>query len=187
MRNVYDFDKTIYKGDSTLDFYIFCLRKQPSIVRWWPKQCYGAYLYKVKKITKTRMKEIFYSFLQDINSIELLVDQFWDKNLEKVMTWYVKQQKADDLIISASPEFLLKPVCEKLQIHYLIASKVNSNDGHYVGENCYGQEKVNRFKKEYPNEKIDCFYSDSYSDLPLAQLARVSYLVKDGQIYHWEQ
>ena len=25
--NVYDFDKTIYDGDSTLDFYIFSVKK----------------------------------------------------------------------------------------------------------------------------------------------------------------
>ena len=31
--NVYDFDKTIYKGDSTLDFYFFCLRKKPIIIK----------------------------------------------------------------------------------------------------------------------------------------------------------
>lgn len=25
--NVYDFDGTVYAGDSTVDFYFFCLRK----------------------------------------------------------------------------------------------------------------------------------------------------------------
>ena len=35
--NVYDFDNTIYKGDSTADFFIFCLRKHPKIVLVFPK------------------------------------------------------------------------------------------------------------------------------------------------------
>lgn len=31
--NVYDFDKTIYAGDSTIDFYLFCLKRQPAILQ----------------------------------------------------------------------------------------------------------------------------------------------------------
>ena len=30
--NVYDFDKTIYKNDSTADFFLYCLRKHPRII-----------------------------------------------------------------------------------------------------------------------------------------------------------
>lgn len=187
MRNVYDFDRTIYQGDCTLDFYIFCLGKYPLIIKWWPKQCYAIFLYKIKRISKTQMKERFYNFLRDINNIEILVNEFWNKNIVKIMEWYLQQQKADDLIISASPEFLLRPICKKLGVRFLIASKVNDKNGNYIGENCYGQEKVNRFIKEYPNEKINDFYSDSYSDTPLAQLATRAYLVKNGRIYDWEQ
>ena len=29
--NVYDFDKTIYYGDSTADFYLFCLKRHKKI------------------------------------------------------------------------------------------------------------------------------------------------------------
>lgn len=29
--NVYDFDKTIYNGDSTIDFYLYSLRKKPQL------------------------------------------------------------------------------------------------------------------------------------------------------------
>ena len=28
MRNIYDFDKTIYDGDSTVDFFLFCLKRE---------------------------------------------------------------------------------------------------------------------------------------------------------------
>ena len=30
--NVYDFDDTIYAGDSTVDFFFYCLKKKPAIV-----------------------------------------------------------------------------------------------------------------------------------------------------------
>ena len=36
-------------------------------------------------------------------------------------------KKDDDVIISASPEFLLKPICKKINIKYLIASNVDKN------------------------------------------------------------
>ena len=62
----------------------------------------------------------------------------------------------------------------------------NLKNGDYIGENCYGEEKVNRFYKEYPNGVIDEFYSDSDSDLPLAKLAKVAYKVnRKGQVHKW--
>ena len=30
--NVYDFDKTIYRGDSTMDFWRYCLKRYPKAV-----------------------------------------------------------------------------------------------------------------------------------------------------------
>ena len=54
------------------------------------------------------------------------------------------------------------------------------------GIDCAGIEKVLRFKKEYPDGVIDEFYSDSYSDMPLAELAKKAYMVdKQGKIYDW--
>lgn len=186
MRNVYDFDKTIYEGDSTIDFYLYCLKQYPFIIRWIPKQCCAFFLYKTKRITKTKMKEMFYSFFQDIRNIDLIVHSFWIKNENKVAKWYLRQKESTDLIISASPEFLLKPICEKLGISCLIASKVDNKTGAYNGENCYGEEKVRRFYAEYPTEKIKSFYSDSYSDTPLANLAEQAYLVRKNQLQDWK-
>ena len=31
--NVFDFDKTIYDGDCTVDFYMYCLKKYPVIYK----------------------------------------------------------------------------------------------------------------------------------------------------------
>ena len=57
--NVYDFDDTIYRGDSSVDFYIFCLRKNIKLLKYLPKQIKAVILYKLKKIDKNKMKEIF--------------------------------------------------------------------------------------------------------------------------------
>lgn len=187
MRNVYDFDKTIYDGDSTLNFYLFCVRQQPSILRWLPKQCYAILQYKTGKISKTKMKEEFYSFFQGIPDIQQFVEKFWIKEKAKIKNWYLEQQSDSDLIISASPEFLLRPICEELGIKYLIASKVDMYTGKYEGENCYGEEKVKRFYRDYANDTIGKFYSDSYSDTPLAELAEQAYIVKHNKLLSWER
>ena len=112
-------------------------------------------------------------------------EEFWDENAEHIKEWYLLQQREDDVVISASPEFLLRPICRRLGIHYLLASVVDKRTGMYYGLNCYGEEKVRRFRQTFDGE-IDAFYSDSFSDAPLANLAKRAYLVDGDQILPWE-
>lgn len=183
--NVYDFDGTIYDGDSTVDFFLFALKNKPGLLRFVPRQMWGFFLHGIKRIEKTELKECFFSFLSGIDA-QVLAEHFWELNRHKIYKWYLDQQKPDDMIISASPEFLLKPICEKLGIQHLIASKVDVRTGKFSGENCRGKEKVRRLAAEYGSAHIDQFYSDSHSDLPLAQLADQAFLVKKGSVTKWE-
>ena len=112
--------------------------------------------------------------------------KFWDTSEVKIKQWYLKQQKDDDVVISASPTFLLKEICERLEIRYLIASDVDINNGRFVGKNCYGIEKVKRFKQIFKEGPIQQFYSDSCSDMPLAKMANEAFLVKGDRIVIWE-
>lgn len=183
--NVYDFDGTIYNGDSTIDFFMYALKNNPAVLRCIPKQAWGFILYGAKQIDKTRLKEYFFSFLPAINTDKLL-EAFWDKHQHKIFDWYLKQQKQDDIIISASPKFLLQPICSRLGINHLIASEVDSKTGVYTGKNCHGQEKIRRLNEEYKVTRIDSFYSDSNSDLPLARIANKAFLIKRGIVKEWE-
>lgn len=182
--NVYDFDGTIYNGDSTVDFFLFALKKKPALIRFIPKQTKGFILYGLKRIKKTEMKEHFFSFLSGVEA-EKLLNEFWAHNQRKIYKWYLNQKKADDIIISASPEFLLKPVCSILGIHNLIASKVDIKTGKFSGKNCYGEEKVYRLFAEYQIDHIGEFYSDSYSDLPLSKIANRSFMINNGAVTDW--
>lgn len=186
--NVYDFDKTIYDGDSTADFYLFSLKRHKKILLLAPS-LFGAFFrfYVLKKGTKTQFKEKMYRFLQYCDT-ERDVEAFWRQNFHKIKSFYRQQQQADDVIISASPVFLLTPACEKLKIRYLIASRVDMHNGKYTGENCHGAEKVKQFYAKFGKDAvIDEFYSDSYSDTPLAQIARRAFLVKGETLAPWEQ
>ena len=183
--NVYDFDKTIYDGDSTMDFYHFCLKRHKGIFHLAFPLVKGAVRYYVLNIgTKTIMKENMYRFLTKIDAEKDIAD-FWKQNKLKIKTWYKAQQKHDDLVISASPYFLLKPICDYLGIKRLIASRVDVKTGKYTGENCHGDEKVKMFKEQYGDE-IDEFYSDSYNDEPLAKMSKKAFLVKGSDITEWQ-
>lgn len=182
--NIYDFDGTLYEGDSTVDFYYYVLKRNPQIIRFIPKQLLGFILYALKRIDKTSLKEYFFSFVRGID-IDRAVELFWEDNQKKIYSWYLDQQKKDDLIISASPEFLLKPICDRLGIKHLIASKVDTTTGKFISPNCRGEEKVTRLYNEYGVVRVNRFYSDSESDLPLAMLANDAFFIKNGNIMNW--
>lgn len=182
--NVYDFDGTIYDGDSSVDFYWYALKKKPYIICSLPKQLLGFVLYALKRIDKAKLKSYFFSFLSMIDGQELAAS-FWSIRHHKIFPWYHQQKSPDDIVISASPEFLLQPICQSLGIRCLIASKVDGNSGAFLSANCYGEEKVRRFYLECGEIPVDHFYSDSPSDEPMASLAHKAYLVKNGKITNW--
>ena len=133
---------------------------------------------------KTQFKEKMYRFLKYCD-IDRDLDDFWTIHDKKIKKWYLNQQKNDDVIISASPEFLLCPL-EKSFNFNVIGSKVDKFNGKYSGTNCYYEEKVVRFKEAYPKGTIDGFYSDHYSDEPLAVIANKAYIVNGDSIYEWD-
>ncbi len=183
--NVYDFDETIYSGDSTRDFYFYSIKKHPLLLRFLPKQGWAFLKYMFGIINKTKFKEQFYIFLSGIEDIDNEVSCFWDKNIAKIKSWYLDVKRDDDVIISASPEFLLRPVSEKLSFT-LMASRVDRKSGLTDGKNCYGEEKVKRFYEVYEDGKIEKFYSDSLSDTPLAEISEKAYIVKENELVPWE-
>ncbi len=183
--NVFDFDNTIYNGDSTADFYFFCLKRHKKILLLLPSLLFNFIKFYALHIgTKTGFKEKMYAFLKYCD-IDKDVEDFWNTHICNIKPFYKKIRKDNDVIISASPEFLLKPLEKKLNFT-VIASKVSKYNGKTEGENCYYEEKVKRFFEIYPKGEIDSFYSDSYSDTPLAKLAKSAYIVDSEKINKWD-
>ena len=185
-RNVYDFDKTIYKGDSTYDFYRFCLNRRPVILVEIPVVFLYAILFTLRLCSITVFKEKFFRFLRHLDSVDELVTEFWEANRENIADFYRTGSREDDVVISASPEFLLRPVCRILKIDNLIASRVDKNTGLYDGENCWGEEKLKRLREELPDVSVGDFYSDSISDAPLAGAAEKAFIVQHDRLIPWE-
>lgn len=180
--NVYDFDKTIYPVDSTAQFYLWCLRRYPACRRTLGWTAWAFFHMGTRLKSKTRAKEIFYRFLRHVPSDA--PERFWQEHLRNIRPWYMAQRRPDDLIISASPEFLLRPVARAVGFA-LIASPVEQGTGRYLGENCHGAEKPRRYREVYGGAPVDGFWSDSRSDAPMAALAAHAHLVKGDIIQDW--
>lgn len=184
--NVYDFDETIYEGDSTRDFIFYIMKKRPIVWGNIFKLSGAGILFILKLMEKTKFKENLYSSFKLINNMDELVDEFVDIHLKNIKPWYLDKKREDDLIISASPDFLVRRFCNKIGIKDVMASNVDINTGKYTGKNCYGEEKVKRYFEKYTASQMENFYSDSYSDQPLAKIAKNSFIVKGDKLIVWD-
>jgi len=183
--NVYDFDNTIYRGDSTSDFYKYCLRHYTfSMILRMPAQIFFAILFGLRIISKTSFKEKLYHFLRGIPDVDAALNDFWNTHKQNIKSWYLDQMKETDIISSASPVFVVERVTDELGLR-LIASKVDPHTGVYTGLNNHGEEKVTRLNDEYPDVIVDEFYSDSFSDTPMARIAKSAYFVRGDEISPW--
>lgn len=178
--NIFDFDGTIRKGDSSVSFYLFCLVRRPYLFFLLPVQGLAALLWAVKVIDITAFKQAFYVYFRFINT-EKLLQPFWDRDRNRIYSWYRRIHTDNDVVVSASPEFLLAPICRELGIKSLIASRVDPKTGVYTGKNCSGEEKRIRFLDEYPDAEVNNSYYDRDSDLPVSRLAQHGFRIVDGE------
>jgi len=183
--NVYDFDCTIFYPDSSVCFILYCLAHYPrSVLPGVPMSLVCGLRYGLKRVDTRRLKEQLFSFLSRLPDVEQIVDDFWEKNRHRLQKWYLEQKRDGDLIISASPEFLLSPIAKELRAS-LIATPMDRYTGRIYGKNCHGVEKVRRFRLAFPDATVESFYSDSLSDAPMAELAHKAFLIDREEIRPW--
>lgn len=183
--NVYDFDKTIFYPDSSCTFFLYCLKKHPgAVLRAGPGILGASLRYACGAIPTKTLKEKLFSFLRFLPEGEKVVERFWDENFRRIGGWYLAQKSTDDLIVTASPEFLVGEAGRRLGVR-VIGTRMDIRSGRIEGENCHDEEKVRRFRAAYPDASIEAFYSDSHADDPMARLAARAYLVSKGKISAW--
>lgn len=185
--NVYDWDKTITDQDSTYMFLTWMYGKYPRVL----VNEAGGMLKAVWELVRSEdkspghLKEMLFSILKYIPDADNAVKQFWNEKQDHIRPWYLSNRKENDVVISASPEFLVRPMAESLGIKHVIATPMNPLSGCIEGLNCKGEEKVRRFLLEYPGQIVDEFYSDSFADQPMADLAKKAYMVSGSGIKPW--
>lgn len=179
--NVYDFDNTIYDGETVVDFFFFCMKKNPALARFIPALLSAWLKYKLCAVTmaelEARAEKYLGRFLAQAEDLTGLVNEFWDTHQHKIKPFYARMRREDDVIISASCDFLLDEICRRLGIRNYICSVLNLETGR-ICQICYREKKPELFRARYPDAEIDNFYSDSQNDLPMMRMARNAYIVK---------
>jgi len=187
MPNVYDFDQTVIYPDGGYTFFKFCLRRH--FFRLLPKlpgTIRGLLRFHVRENKhEVAARGEFYNWLPKLPDWQEEVRLFWEaKAGELLKPWYLAQKRPDDIIISCSGEFLLRPLCDQLGVR-LVGTLVNTKTGRLEGDSCYGAEKVRRLRETFGDVQIDEFYSDSHADDPLAKLARRAWFVTGDERMPW--
>ena len=155
-KNLYDFDGTIYNGNSSIDFFIFCLFQNTNLVKYIPKNLSDLIRVKTKLLELSKSQNDYCQFLTEIENIDSLILNFWKYNNRKIKR------------------------CNHLKVNS-IATRVDKNTGKIL-ELCYQDQKLKMLNEKYPNEIFDSFYTDSLNDDQiLFQKARNSYLVKGNK------
>ena len=184
--DVYDFDGTIYDGDSGIDIFFFALKKYPKIILRIPLIIWMGLLklLKIKKIED--FKKVVFAFVKDVDDIDSFVEKFWKNHEKKLKSFWVnKRTHSRDVIISASCVFWLNYIKDTYKVHGLIATEMDIKTGEVIGKNCHKTEKVKLFYSEYPKGIVDKMFTDSINDLPLIEEAREGYFVKKNKIYNY--
>lgn len=184
--NAYDFDETVYSGECSIEFFLYCLRLDPSLIKFIPGVIKGFFLYKKEKITLEQMMNDYGRKIEDYISTHSLsfeeaVVKFWDKHIKKIKPFYLNQKTEDDIIITASPDFLMREVCNRLGVCNLICTGFDLKTGKITSP-CFREAKVDCFLKNFPDGKIDKFYTDSMNDKFLMPFSDEVYIVKGSKI-----
>ncbi len=193
---VYDFDGTMYNGDSFIDFWKFMLRKKPWLIIIAPYWFFRTMLHVFRFISDLQLKSSFLMVIDNvsISAVQAFVKEFWETHENKINPWvYDALQKDQEkkrviICISASPSFLLNPIAEKLNLDALIATDFlvlkNRQYNKPVTLNCKSEEKINRLNEWAEIKKVSYsikdFYSDSKADIPLYRISEMRYFVKNG-------
>ena len=183
--NVYDFDNTIYDGESCFDLFKFYMKRDPSLIKLFPQVVKAFAKYKKGEVTLEQMVSEYAPIAEEkLAKIDFENEprQFWDKHMHKIKPFYKEIQKDDDLIITASPDFHIEEVAKRLGINNFLTSKVDKATGK-IEFICIRQNKITAFKEKYGECDIENFYTDSSeNDAPLIALAKNAYVVKKNKI-----
>lgn len=183
--NVYDFDNTIYKGESAIDFFLYYMKRDPKLLLYLPKVIVALLKYKARKITiNEALNEygtLVESYCRGVADLEGDIKKFWDKNIGKIKPFYAEIRKDDDVILSAGFDVVLEEMGRRTGIKNIVSTETD-RENFAIKNFCFRENKVKIFRKYYPDAVIENFYTDSLNDQPIIDLAQNAYLVKGDKI-----
>jgi phosphoserine phosphatase len=184
--DVYDFDGTIYDGDSTFDFVLFCLRRHPRVALSLPAIALAGVKLALKKIGLTQFKSALFGQMVRYFSLTDEAKLFWqdEKTKAKLGAWFYERPRDLPIVIaSASPEFELRYAADILGVKTLIGTRCDDATGQLIGKNCKGAEKISRIREVMGEYTVRAMYTDdTKADGPLLEIAEEKYKLTHGKM-----
>lgn len=184
--DVYDFDGTIYDGDSTVDFVRFCLRRHPGVLAGLPRLGISAAKLAAGRCGLTQFKSVLFGEMAKRFSLEEEAALFWRqiKTRKNLGPWFFDRPRDLPIVIaSASPEFELVHAAKILGVPTLIGTRCDPATGALIGKNCKGEEKLRRIHEALGDFEIRAMYTDdAKADGPLLRAAQEKYIVTAGRL-----
>lgn len=183
--NVYDFDNTIYDGETLVDYIMYFVKTDPKIWKYLPKLMVVAMKDKFHLFTVDQAVTAYADFLEGYyvtldNPAKNIVD-FWDKNQHRIKPWYKEVQRDDDIIVSGTLDFILEEIGRRIGFKNMVTSSIDMETGKFK-RLCFLENKVKLFHEMYPDAHIDNFYTDSMNDKAMMDLADHVYFVTGDKI-----
>lgn len=177
--DLYDFDKTVYPWDSETVFLFYCILHRPYLIILAPWLALNLILFFLGFGDK--FKGRCFSFLPFIDG-EKMAKKFWDKQQKNIYPIFNPENRERPVVVcSASPEFFLKPICEKYCVHTLIATRMNPKTGRIYGFNCKDKQKPVRIAETMPQAEFINVYSDSLkNDIHIFELGKRCFHAQKG-------
>ncbi len=161
--DIYDFDKTAIPYDSALHYWFWSMTHRPWTLILLPFQLFWGTLMLLKIIPVPVFKKIAFNFVSLINT-QKSVKAYWDKHEKDIYDFFKPENRNPDrktVIISASPDFLIKEIAQRMKVDYCIASPHSEKTGHLIGTLCRRDKKVQLFRETLPDAEVEDVYSDS--------------------------
>ena len=192
---VFDFDGTLIKKDSMVLFFYryFKFLSLHGFLNV-PLLLIDTLKFALKLYSQKQYKEKFINSIinsSKINDIDKLANDFSEYLLTKIYIDARRKIKTlkrggfELVLLSASPDFYLKKIKDKLGFSKLICTKTYYKDGKIIisGKNCYGKNKIKMFLDEYKIKDIDWkesyYFSDCSSDKKLLSYFGKSYFINN--------
>lgn len=194
---VFDFDGTIIKRDSMLLFFLRYFNLSFKSIKNMLYLIIESIKFFLKISTQKQYKERFINLIinsskiKDFNKLaddfsEYLIKKIYSDAKQKIIE--LKKSNYELVLLSASPDFYLKRIKDKLGFSKLICTRTNFKYGKIIitSKNCYGKDKVEMFLDEYRTKKINwkksyCF-SDNKSDRNLLRYFSQAYIINNKRL-----
>ena len=178
---LYDYDKTICPGDTGSAFWLYCLARRPYIVLFLPLQLLGGACYLLGIFGRFHSVCSIHCYMRAVNAEKLAV-RFAEKRIAKTYPYFLRRDRSlPTVVCSASPAFLLQPICDALGVDALVATDVDPKTGVVRAPTCKGERKPRYLAAAHPDYVYEAVYSDSLRhDAPILRLGKAAYLVVQG-------